>query len=1358
MTEGNCPTCGGPIDAQTGVCPQCVTYAKTPSAPSVPSPAPQAPPDIPGYKIVDKLGEGGMGALYLAEDATLGRRVAIKVISHRIIGDANSTARFLREARTLATVEHPHVVRVYSFGEVNGTPYLVMEYVEGETLAQRLGRAGRLPIDEALRMTRQIIEALDAAWERKIVHRDIKPSNILLDRRNQVRVADFGLAKPAHEDVADFSLTHSNAMVGTPHYVSPEQAQGKDVDFRSDVYSLGIMLYQMLTGERPFEGTTPVAVIAKHLSEPLPPLSVKRPEAGASVERVLRAMTEKDPEKRPQSYAKIHQALDSLLGTTPTSDLPTLEHTIEAPRVRPPLVRMPLVYFAAVAIPLAILFAVTKKTPRATDLRPASEGRLVVAVAPFYGPDDDSAREGKVMAALIEREIIQKLGTENARVIGIDETKKPLHSHDEARELAKSLKANAVIWGDAFALRKETEIQPHVTVMPLAHEAGRDDADTRETRPLSRIDDAGMLHDRGGGTVKLEAESPNQIELRRTSAAGIGDVITLFAGIHALGNHESQRAIDLFQKAPQTAETLRYEVQALLMQEKNAEAQSLLERAISLEPNDAGSHALLGDLLAAQNKRREAAQEYSRANELKTPYHTQRGILANGRLYLRETYRSIKTTSNHETDTPYIVGVDPATDHVVERYSLPDVPQSFEPTAGGFVVSMTARDGKVDKLTYHDGKWDRFLWPSANLLDRLRGLKSAATVIDNFADELSGIRTFNDGRGHAKLAPSKQMNDDAPKTFPELEATLRAKLEHDPTTPWTPFLLAMTLDAEGKKPEANAVFNDMLRRDYDVPYFEYSWMMNLLERTRKDAWATALFPKALAQRNRLPQKPAFTTLIERLINANFARQAACNADEPHGYTILQRARQLTGFTIEAEDLVSAAWVKYFRETGNAPAAAAELRTFEAAHSTRLNFYNLNVKLDYAIEFFLAAFLAYLAVTIGIIVASARRARIARTSARRTLPRVPRWLDVTLFALGAIAFAYYVAAKMRELHPPALVLTIVLGVLTAMIIHARTSNGLTLFDVAAAITRRERVMMIAAWSVLVIAMITAAWRSSCLNAVMQLPIGLSDAPGHPFVVREVEKMISDREPARGRLLYLGAVVNHFAGNTARARQLYNGITTKEAEANRRALEAGKMPVSPLTDDQVFTALAPASLGEVMRGFGKMNSALPIAILVTLPIVLLVLAKSRDDFAPVAVTRRLRLTERIALAITPGGYDLATNQWLRAYASIFIAGFVLLPIMTKIQHPQLPAVGVTTANSYSNFELAFPMPFDAKHPTPVDYARSTIRWMLPYTRIFWPAVTVMIAVLLATHLRRLPRIFRGDADISQEIPTVITAAES
>src|SRR5207248_8629133 len=152
----------------------------------------------------------------------------------------------------------------------------------------------------------------------------------------------------------------------------------------------------------------------------------------------------------------------------------------------------------------------------------------------------------------------------------------------------------------------------HVTLMPLTPPEKKGDDDGVE-RASVRIDDTSLLRDRGGATLKLEAEAPNQIELRKTSAAGLGDVITFVAGLHALDNREAQNALDLFEKAPPTAETLRYEVQALLLLDRNAEAQSLLERAIALDPNDAGSHALLGDLLVAQQKNREAAAAYTRA-------------------------------------------------------------------------------------------------------------------------------------------------------------------------------------------------------------------------------------------------------------------------------------------------------------------------------------------------------------------------------------------------------------------------------------------------------------------------------------------------------------------------------------------------------------------------------------------------------------------------------------------------------------------------------------------------------------------------------------------------------------------------
>ncbi|MCI0402475.1 MAG: protein kinase, partial [Acidobacteria bacterium] len=270
-----CPSCGRPIPEGAAECPRCqgtTAELRTPF------------PVIAGYEAVKPLGEGGMGAVYLATDLKLGRRVAVKVVSRRLETGTEAEARFLREARSMAQVEHPHIVRVYSFGEVEGQPFLVMEYVEGQDLATRLAREGSLAVEEALRITRQTAEALEAAWEHKVVHRDIKPSNILLDKRNQVRVGDFGLAKPVRADTVAAPLTQTSYVLGTPHYASPEQVRGLPLDFRSDVYSLGIVLYEMLTGERPFEGTTPFDIMTRQVSDPLPFLHEKRrdvPEAVA---------------------------------------------------------------------------------------------------------------------------------------------------------------------------------------------------------------------------------------------------------------------------------------------------------------------------------------------------------------------------------------------------------------------------------------------------------------------------------------------------------------------------------------------------------------------------------------------------------------------------------------------------------------------------------------------------------------------------------------------------------------------------------------------------------------------------------------------------------------------------------------------------------------------------------------------------------------------------------------------------------------------------------------------------------------------------------------------------------------------
>jgi len=271
-------------------------------------------PRIGGYEILSLIGEGGMGQVYLAEDTALRRRVAIKIVSPVLIGSDQAADRFLREARVMATVEHPHIVRVYSLGQTDGRSYLVMEYVEGRSLAERIRQDGRLEVDEALHILRQATEALEAAWRRGIIHRDVKPANILIDRQGQVRMVDFGLAK-ATTLHGDASISYGGHVLGTPRYVSPEQARGdQDLDFHSDIYSLGVVLYEMLTGEPPYTGETAIAVVDQHLHMPLPSLRSRRPELAGEVEQLCAWMTRKQPADRPGSYTLLLQHIDALLG------------------------------------------------------------------------------------------------------------------------------------------------------------------------------------------------------------------------------------------------------------------------------------------------------------------------------------------------------------------------------------------------------------------------------------------------------------------------------------------------------------------------------------------------------------------------------------------------------------------------------------------------------------------------------------------------------------------------------------------------------------------------------------------------------------------------------------------------------------------------------------------------------------------------------------------------------------------------------------------------------------------------------------------------------------------------------------
>jgi serine/threonine-protein kinase len=258
------------------------------------------------YAIVREIGSGGMAIVYLAEDLKHRRKVALKVL-RPAVALALGSERFLREIEIAAGLSHPHILGLHDSGEVDGFLYFVMPYVEGETLRDRLTREGRLPVDDAVHIARQVAGALAHAHRNEIIHRDIKPENILLIEGHAL-VADFGIGK-AVCDICDDNITASGTPIGTPAYMSPEQAMGEEVDGRSDVYSLGCVLFELLAGDPPFVAPTAQAVLMRQATEPAPPIAERRPDTPQEIAGIVEKALAKDPDRRFQSAAELASVL-----------------------------------------------------------------------------------------------------------------------------------------------------------------------------------------------------------------------------------------------------------------------------------------------------------------------------------------------------------------------------------------------------------------------------------------------------------------------------------------------------------------------------------------------------------------------------------------------------------------------------------------------------------------------------------------------------------------------------------------------------------------------------------------------------------------------------------------------------------------------------------------------------------------------------------------------------------------------------------------------------------------------------------------------------------------------------------------
>lgn len=257
------------------------------------------------YEIIRSIGEGGMANVYLGYDTILDRNVAIKVLRGDLSNDEKFVRRFQREALSASSLAHPNIVEMYDVGEDNGLYYIVMEYIEGKTLKQLLKKRGTLTLSEAIDIMLQLTDGMAHAHDSYIIHRDLKPQNIMIKDDGQIKITDFGIAMALNST----QLTQTNSVMGSVHYLPPEQASGKGCTIKSDIYSMGIIFYELLSGSLPFRGDNAVEIALKHMRDPLPSLREDNPAIPQSIENIIRKATAKNPKNRYEDARSMHEDL-----------------------------------------------------------------------------------------------------------------------------------------------------------------------------------------------------------------------------------------------------------------------------------------------------------------------------------------------------------------------------------------------------------------------------------------------------------------------------------------------------------------------------------------------------------------------------------------------------------------------------------------------------------------------------------------------------------------------------------------------------------------------------------------------------------------------------------------------------------------------------------------------------------------------------------------------------------------------------------------------------------------------------------------------------------------------------------------
>ena len=404
------------------------------------------------YRVLEKLGEGGMGEVYLAEDTTLKRRVALKVLPSSLASSSERLQRFQREAESLAALNHPNIVHVYSVEEDQGTHYLTMELVEGESLDRMITSRG-LPLERFFDLAIPLADALSEAHDYGIVHRDLKPNNVMVDRKGRPKILDFGLAKlrlpESSEDLSQLPtevMTQEGRVLGTYPYMSPEQVEGKSVDHRSDIFSFGTMLYEMATGRRPFEGDSPASLMSAILRDTPSEVDTERAELPHHLGRIINRCIEKNADDRYQRARDLAKDLEQLWHEV-QAGAATIRRPAVAPTTTPPW-RIRVVIGLLLLLVFAVVLYLTKSWGEAEP--PKQQTRITsLAVLPLENLSGDAGED--YYAAGITDGLIADLGRVSAlRVISRQSVMRYQNSDKSLPEIAKELGVEALIEGSVL--------------------------------------------------------------------------------------------------------------------------------------------------------------------------------------------------------------------------------------------------------------------------------------------------------------------------------------------------------------------------------------------------------------------------------------------------------------------------------------------------------------------------------------------------------------------------------------------------------------------------------------------------------------------------------------------------------------------------------------------------------------------------------------------------------------------------------------------------------------------------------------------------------------------------------------------